>query len=72
MKRSPFDILGVLPCADDVVIDAAYRAMARKYHPDLNPDVAPEELNRRMTSLTGQGKNCNGTLRGGESALQAG
>lgn len=31
---SHYTILGVLPSADTVVIKAAYRALAQKYHPD--------------------------------------
>lgn len=31
-----YDILGVSPDAEDVVISAAYRALMRKYHPDVN------------------------------------
>ena len=38
---SPYFILGVHPDAMDIVVKAAYRAMAREYHPDskINPDV---------------------------------
>jgi hypothetical protein len=37
-----YAILGVSPGAEREVIDAAYRALARKYHPDVNrePDAA--------------------------------
>jgi curved DNA-binding protein CbpA len=31
--------LGVSPASDDVVIQAAYRALMRKYHPDTNPSL---------------------------------
>lgn len=39
---SPYLILGVHPEAMDVVVRAAYRALAREYHPDTgaNPDPA--------------------------------
>ena len=33
----PYTVLGVSPSATDDEIAKAYRAMARKYHPDLNP-----------------------------------
>jgi len=38
---SPYFILGVHPDAMDIVVKAAYRAMAREYHPDTGtkPDV---------------------------------
>jgi len=37
---SPYFILGVHPDAMNIVVKAAYRAMAREYHPDskINPD----------------------------------
>ncbi|MGZ6268018.1 MAG: J domain-containing protein [Candidatus Limnocylindrales bacterium] len=34
----PYHVLQVIPDADDEVIRAAYRALARKYHPDTGGD----------------------------------
>ena len=41
-KRDYYDVLGVKRGATDGEIKAAYRQMARKYHPDVNksPDAA--------------------------------
>lgn len=50
-ERNPFEILGVLPSAERVVVTAAYRALAKKYHPDVNRSVPPDELTRIVTEL---------------------
>ncbi len=38
MNKNPYDILGVNKAASDDEIKAAYRTLAKKHHPDLNPD----------------------------------
>jgi curved DNA-binding protein CbpA len=42
----PYKILQVDPEAEDEVIEAAYRRLARKYHPDVSPD--PESQDRMV------------------------
>ena len=37
-KRDYYEVLGVDRSADDKTIKKAYKRLARKYHPDLNPD----------------------------------
>ena len=38
--KNYYSILGVTPDSTDAEIKSAYRALARKYHPDVNPDGA--------------------------------
>lgn len=38
MSKNPYDILGISKTASDDEIKAAYRKLAKKHHPDLNPD----------------------------------
>ena len=36
-KRDYYEVLGVSKDADDAAIKRAYRQLAKKYHPDMNP-----------------------------------
>ena len=42
-KRDYYEVLGVSKDADDAAIKKAYRALAKKYHPDTNPGDAEAE-----------------------------
>lgn len=65
--RDPYAVLGVPPSATNDEIKKAYRALCRKYHPDLNPEnpeVAEEKFkeigeayNRIMDIRSGKGDN---------------
>jgi len=45
-KRDYYEVLGVEKGADDATIKKAYRQLAKKYHPDMNPgdEVAAEKF----------------------------
>ena len=49
-RRDPYRILNVHPDADPDVIQAAYRVLARKLHPDAG-EAPDEAVERRMTDL---------------------
>lgn len=42
-KRDYYEVLGVEKNADDAAIKKAYRVLAKKYHPDVNPGDAEAE-----------------------------
>ena len=42
-KRDYYEVLGVSKDADDAALKKAYRALAKKYHPDMNPGDAEAE-----------------------------
>ena len=49
MMEDPYKILGVSPGASDEEIKRAYRALAKKYHPDRNPNDA--EAAKKMQQI---------------------
>jgi len=57
MVQDPYRVLGVSPNASEDEIKAAYRRLAKKYHPDVN-NASPEaearmkEINEAYTMLT--------------------
>lgn len=58
MNKDPFSILGVSPGASEEEITKAYRRLAKKYHPDLNPgDSTAAEKMSEINAAYDQIKN---------------
>src|SRR5450631_2216996 len=61
-KRDYYDVLGVLPSAEIIVIRAAFRALAQKYHPDkwrgnkAESEARMRELNEAYETLSNDDK----------------
>ena len=61
LSRDHYAVLGVSPDATDEAIEAAYRSLCRRYHPDLNPGdegarVAFQRLRQAYGVLTDAGE----------------
>jgi len=76
---SPYDVLGISEDASDEEVSAAYRKLAKKYHPDVNPGDKSAEFQMRAINAaykeiqnerSGKGRS-NGYYRSG-SARTAG
>ncbi|MCP4449517.1 MAG: DnaJ domain-containing protein [Myxococcales bacterium] len=74
-KRDYYDVLGVGKKADDTELKRAYRDLARRYHPDLNPGPKAEERFKEINeayAVVSDGKLRQRYDRYGHSAVNAG
>ncbi len=74
-QKNYYDILGVSKTASDDEIKKAYRSLAKKYHPDLNPGDASaaeklKEVNEAYSVLSDKTKKQNYDTYGNENGPQ--
>lgn len=50
MEPDLYEVLQVHPTAEPEVVDAAFRRLSRKYHPDLNSSPEATEVMQRLTA----------------------
>ena len=56
--NDPYQILNIPPTATDEEVKRAYRALAKKYHPDMNPgDQHAAEMMNQINAAYDQIKN---------------
>ena len=61
-KRDYYEVLGLKKGATEEEIKKAYRKMAKKYHPDMNPGDAEAEKNFKAVLITGARQAGKSTL----------
>ena len=55
MYQDPYKVLGLSPGASDEEVTKAYRKLAKKYHPDLNPN--DKEAAKKMSVINAASQN---------------
>ena len=73
MAQDPYKVLGISPGASDEEIKKAYRALAKKYHPDVNgsspqAEARMKEINEAYATLIKNKNGAAGAQRGQPSA----
>ena len=72
MIDDPYSVLGLTPDASDEEVKRAYRALAKKYHPDMNPgDQHAAEMMNRINAAYDQIKNPQPRINTQQRSYQA-
>lgn len=67
---NPFEVLGVSPSAEIKVIKSAFRALAKKYHPDSSPGSATRVGDVRLKQILWAMKELESDLPGWRERVQ--
>ena len=66
MYQDPYKVLGLSPGASDEEVTKAYRKLAKKYHPDLNPN--DKEAAKKMSEINAAYEQ----IKNGDTSASAG
>ena len=61
-KRDLYEVLGISKTADEKTIKKAYRKLAKKYHPDMNPGDKTAEQKFKDADFVEQASSHSGDL----------
>ena len=67
-EKDYYAVLGVLPSIDDIALTAVYRALLKKYHPDVSNGSKKRQKNEQKKPL--KPMRCSARPKAGEHTIR--